>query len=172
MAVRVGLLLALLAGLSATCLGMDPPTAPLPRPKLSPDAPKDMPLDAKTTKEAEEVEKAIAPYIEKARKTYPDAKKRYLAGLSRGQQFFVVSKLTDKRSRFEQVFISVTGIEGNKITGRIANQIRVVQGFKEGDAYTFPEGEVLDWLITHPDGSEEGNMIGKFLDEWQKKRKK
>ena len=39
-----------------------------------------------------------------------------------------------------------------------------------GDPYTFPEGELVDWLITHPDGSEEGNVVGKFLDEWQKTR--
>jgi hypothetical protein len=172
MAIRVGLLLAIMVGLSATCLGMDPPTAPQPRPKLSPDAPKDMPVDARTAKDVEELEKAIAPYIEKARKSYPDAKKRYLAGLPEGHHFFVVTKLKDKRGKLEQVFISVTKIEGEKITGRIANEIRTVQGFKEGDAYTFTDGELLDWLIARPDGREEGNLVGKFLDEWQQKRKK
>ena len=32
----------------------------------------------------------------------------------------------------------------------------------------FPESELVDWVITHPDGIEEGNVVGKFLDEWQK----
>ena len=172
MAIRVGLLLALMAGLCVTCLRADPPTPQPPDPKLSPDAPKDQPVNAGNSKEVEEVEKAIAPYIEKARKTYPDAKKRYLAGLPQGQNFFVVTKLKDKRGKFEQVFITVARIEGDKITGRIASPIGVVQGFKQGDAYTFPEAELVDWLITRPDGSEEGNVVGKFLDEWQSKHKK
>jgi hypothetical protein len=29
---------------------------------------------------------------------------------------------------------------------------------------TVPESEVLDWTIARPDGSEEGNFIGKYLD--------
>ena len=28
----------------------------------------------------------------------------------------------------------------------------------------------MDWVITHPDDTEEGNVVGKFLDEWQKTR--
>jgi hypothetical protein len=172
MAMRVGLLVAFLVSLSAIALSAGPPSDPPPNPKLSPDAPKDMPVDARSAKEVEEYNKAVAPYIEKARKTYPDAKKRYAAGLPDGQHFFAVAKLKDKEGRVEQVFISVARIEGDKITGRIANTILVVQGFKEGDVYTFPEGELVDWLITHPDGKEEGNVVGKFLDEWQKKPKK
>jgi hypothetical protein len=167
---RVGLLFALLAGLSATCRGADPPTVP-PNPKLSPDAAKDKPVDAQTAKEAEELDKAIAPFLKKARKTYPEAKKRYQAGLPAGQHFFAVTKLKDAQGKFDQVFIAIARIEGDKITGRIANEVLTVRGFKEGDVYTFPEAELVDWLITRPDGTEEGNVVGKFLDEWQKNRK-
>jgi hypothetical protein len=31
--------------------------------------------------------------------------------------------------------------------------------------YSFQESELVDWLISRPDGSEEGNVVGKFLDE-------
>jgi hypothetical protein len=34
-------------------------------------------------------------------------------------------------------------------------------------SYAFAETEVMDWLISHPDGSEEGNFVGKFLDTYQ-----
>jgi CubicO group peptidase (beta-lactamase class C family) len=144
---------------------------PSVNPKLSPKAPKDKPFDMGPV-DAGEFKKAIAAYVEKARKTYPDAKKRYLAGLPEGQHFFVVTKLTDEGGKFEQVFIAVRRIEGDRITCRIANEIRVVQGFKNGDAYTFPESELIDWLITLPNGTEEGNVVGKYLDEWQEKQKK
>jgi hypothetical protein len=41
---------------------------------------------------------------------------------------------------------------------------------KNGDPHTFSESEVIDWLISRADGTEEGNVVGKFLDEWQKKK--
>lgn len=46
-----------------------------------------------------------------------------------------------------------------------------VTGYKRGDPHDLPEAEIVDWLISRPDGSEEGNVVGKFLDEWQKTRR-
>jgi hypothetical protein len=132
-------------------------------PHLSPDAPKDKPglYDAGA---ASAVDAAIAPYVAQAKSTYPAAKARFLSGLPNGQYFFVTTRLHDKTGAFEQVFIAVASIQGGLITGRIASDINLVSGYKNGDVYAFPETELLDWLITHPDGSEEGNVVGKFLD--------
>jgi len=138
--------------------------------ELSPNAPKDQPVDIQGKTEMDELETAIAPYVIKARQTYPDARKRYLEGLPTGYAFFVVTKLRNPSGSFEQVFVSVTGIQDARITGRIASHILTVSGYKYGDPYTFPESELIDWLIAYPDGTEEGNVVGKFLDEWQKTR--
>jgi hypothetical protein len=141
-----------------------------PSPVLSPNAPKDQPVDVRGASEAEKYAAAIAPYIEEGRKTYPHARKRYLEGLPAGHHFFAVARLQDDAGTSEQVFIAVASIRDGRITGRIANDVLGVKGFKNGDPYTFPEDELVDWLITRPDGSEEGNVVGKFLDEWQKTR--
>jgi hypothetical protein len=45
-----------------------------------------------------------------------------------------------------------------------------VKGYKHGDEYKFPESEVLDWTISKPDGTEEGNFIGKFFDSLREKQ--
>jgi hypothetical protein len=158
----------LAAGLCAGCSSNSAPADLPPKSALAPNAPHDQPVDAKGQAKAEEYRAAIAPYVEKGRKTYPDAKKRFLAGLPAGHNFFVVTTLRDGSGTSEQVFIAVAGIKDDRITGRIASDIIGVKGFKDGDPYSFPESEVVDWLITHPDGSEEGNVVGKFLDEWQK----
>ncbi|QEH37487.1 hypothetical protein OJF2_60780 [Aquisphaera giovannonii] len=168
MAMRPGVLFVLLAGLAGGCSGEPAATAPPPLPKLSPNAPPDQPVQAKSQAQAEAHQAAIAPYVEQGRKTYPDAKGRYLAGLPADQHFFAVTNLHDTTGMSEQVFVAVTGIHGGRITGRIASEILGVKGFRSGDVYSFPESELVDWLITHPDGSEEGNVVGKFLDEWQK----
>ncbi len=134
--------------------------------QLAPNAPKDQPkplMDGQTAA----FEKAIAPYVAKAKKTYPAAKARYLAGLPRGETFFVTTRLHDATGRMEQVFIQVAKIEGNKISGAISSEMQLVTGYHTGQSYTFSESELIDWLISKPDGSEEGNLVGKFLDTYR-----
>jgi uncharacterized protein YegJ (DUF2314 family) len=146
-----------------------PPVAPAPPPAAEPprpgsNAPKDEPVRASTSAEREEMERAIAPYIEQARKSYPGAKKRYLAGLPSGHRFSVLTKLHSP-GREEAVFITVTGIKGDQITGHIDSDVRGVVGYKAGDSYTLSERDIVDWVIVQPDGSEEGNLVGKFVEE-------
>jgi hypothetical protein len=96
--------------------------------------------------------------------SYPGARQRFLSGLPRGQNFFLVTRLADAKGHWEQVFIHVDAIVDGQVTGAIASDVRIVSGFRAGQLYKFPESEMLDWLITSQDGSEEGNFVGKFLD--------
>jgi hypothetical protein len=43
----------------------------------------------------------------------------------------------------------------------------VVRGYRLRDQHAVAEAELLDWLITKPDGSEEGNVVGKFVDTYR-----
>lgn len=133
---------------------------------LAPDAPKDKPVSAESEQLAA-LDRAIAPYVKKAKETYPDAKKRYLQGLPPGHVFFLVTRLRDKNEASEQVFIEILSIADGKANGIIASDIHLVEGFKRGQAYSFPESALIDWLISKPDGTEEGNVVGKFLDTYQ-----
>jgi hypothetical protein len=136
---------------------------------LAPNAPKDQPVSAMGAK-VDEIKAAMAPHIEEARRTYPDAKRRYLAGLPQGHVFFVVATLRDPDGAEEQVFVGVSGIQDGKVSGRISSDILGLRSYKRGDAYVVPEAELIDWVISRPDGSEEGNFVGKFLDDWQKRK--
>lgn len=69
----------------------------------------------------------------------------------------------------EQVFVAVQSIRNGLITGRIWSDIELVEGFRHGDVYSFQEAAMIDWLITKPDGTEEGNLVGKFLDTYSTK---
>jgi hypothetical protein len=135
--------------------------------RLSPNAPKDKPVDARGGEEVRRFEEAIRPYVEQARKTYPEAKQRFLRGLPRGHVFFVTARLYDGAGSFEQVFVAVREIKDGKIRGVLASEIQTVSGFKQGDPHMLDEGELYDWTISRPDGSEEGNFVGKFLDTLQ-----
>jgi hypothetical protein len=110
--------------------------------------------------------KAEAPYIAKGRATYPTAKRRYLAGLPRGYSFAVRKHLIERSTgpvshRMEGVYVFVDTIKDGKIYGRIGEV--ELRSFRQGQRISFPESELEDWAIFHPDGSVEGNFVGKFL---------
>ena len=137
------------------------------QPSPSPTPPPDRSA-AVTADDIKQFEESLKPYIEKARQTYPDAKKRYLAGLPKGQWFSVTTKIYDEQGRFEQVFIEVKEIKDGVIKGLIANDLNVLTKYKLGDAYSFPEKDLIDWTISYPDGTEEGNFVGKYIESLQK----
>jgi hypothetical protein len=63
--------------------------------------------------------------------------------------------------------LRVQTVQGDLITGILSSEVKLVTNFKPGQPYTLKERELIDWLITKPDGSEEGNVVGKFLDTYQ-----
>jgi uncharacterized protein YegJ (DUF2314 family) len=127
-----------------------------------PDSPQHLRGDQTTA-----MDKAIAPYVAKARATYPQAKKRFLAGLSAGYKFSVRLSLFDRDGKREDSFVDVEKITGANITGTINSKIGVVRGYKQGQRITFPESKIDNWVIVRPDGTEEGNYVGKFLDHYK-----
>jgi uncharacterized protein YegJ (DUF2314 family) len=131
--------------------------------QLAPSPANDRPQAA----QAAALDAAIAPYVAEARKSFPVAKSRFVQGLPSNEAFFVTVKLKDAKGHSERVFIRVAEIRGTTVLGSIANDIFLVDGFKAGQKYSVDESEILDWLIAKPDGSEEGNFVGKFLDTHQ-----
>ncbi|UOQ78869.1 hypothetical protein MUN84_10250 [Hymenobacter sp. 5516J-16] len=53
--------------------------------------------------------------------------------------------------------------QGSRISGRI---LRLDPNGRAtpGSAVEFEEAAVLDWVLVQPNGAEEGNYLGKFLD--------
>src|SRR5947209_13490944 len=142
-------------------LTLSPPADAVPK---KGEPPKDVPLALSSTKQIGAYDKLIAPYVAKGRATYPAAKKRYLVGLPRGYYFSVKARLRDRAGHFEDSFIGVRKIENGKVFGVVDSKIEVVEGYKRGQPIVIPESKVDDWVIIRPDGSEEGNFVGKFMD--------
>jgi hypothetical protein len=129
--------------------------------------PPDKPLGMSSKEKLAAYDRAIAPYVAKARATYPDAKKRFLAGLPPGYRFSVRVPLSDPDGKREDSFIAVEKISGDEITGTIQSQLTVVSHYKTGQRITVPELQIDNWVIVRPDGTEEGNAVGKFLDHYK-----
>ncbi len=107
---------------------------------------------------------AVAPYTAKGRATYPAAKARFLKGLPTGSRFIVRKRLTQKPNKVEEVFVVVTAIQGNDVHG-VLDRVDILTNYHGGQRITFPESDIEDWLIQHPDGTQEGNVVGKFLNQ-------
>jgi len=132
------------------------------------NTPKDKPVRVSDTKQADAIERAIRPYVAKARQTYPAAKKRFVEGLPPKYLFSLTTKLSNRsQTRFEVVFVVVSSIKGGTVKGHLVTHTRQDVGYKFGDSISFPESKVMDWTIVHPDGSEEGNVVGKFIDTYK-----
>ena len=139
-------------------------------PSLSPDAaqnkaPQDKPVAA-NAEQAKKFDAAIAPYVKKAREALPEAKKKYLAGLPQNQIFYVTIKLYDSPKTYEQVFVRITSWKGESIQGILESSLPTIHNHSKGEELTCHESEILDWAILRPDGTEEGNFVGKFLDTY------
>jgi hypothetical protein len=139
-------------------------------PYVAPNAPKDTPEEARGAAEIDALRAALKPAMEAAKKTYPAARERFLRGLPARHSFFVVTGLPVAPNGVEQVFIAVDRIDGDRISGRIWSDIARARGYKKGDPYSVSESKVIDWLITRPDGTEEGNYVGKAIDQIQADR--
>ena len=129
--------------------------------------PPDKPVGMTSKDKLAAYDRAIAPYVAKARATYPEAKKRFLAGLPPGYRFSVRVPLFDPDGKREDSFVAVEKISGGKITGTIESHLTLVSRYKTGQHITVPESQIDNWVIVRPDGTEEGNAVGKFLDHYK-----
>lgn len=161
---RLALLGCLLTGTASLAQAQHRPPSSGPR---SAHAPTDQPLAFAATDGARrlrEFDAQIAGAVKQAHTTLPGVKKRFREGLPQEHVLFLTTRLYDANGTFEQVFIRVREWSGSTVQGIIANELLTVQSFTQGQQITFPEKAVLDWTISLPDGSEEGNFVGKLLD--------
>lgn len=128
------------------------------------DAPKDMPLNV--NKGDLDI---FAPYVEMARRTFPEVKKKFVTGVyqKEGRQLFVQVLITDGQGGRELPFVKVLNCQGDSFKGTIANQLLGVKGYAMGDMLTFKQEDIHNWVVVDARGNEEGNYVGKAGDAYQ-----
>ena len=129
------------------------PTSPLRYdPNVFAKTPKDKPVHADGAQQMTDIERAIQPYVAKARKTYPAAKKRFVAGLPPKYLFSLCDEALGSLSHeVRNFFWSLMRLRtaGSPVT--LATHTKQPVGYNFGDKISFPESQVMDWTIVHPD---------------------
>jgi hypothetical protein len=107
----------------------------------------------------------IAPVIAESRSTYPQAKRRYNTGLPAKNIFYVAFRVVDGFGRCGLVWVRVSRINDAKseVSGWISAEVHALAPYSKGDPFSGLEADIIDWRISHPDGTEEGNVVGRFL---------
>ena len=113
--------------------------------------------------------RASEPRIAQAVATLPDAIRRFQSGLGQGRQFFVTVRLFDAARHEEQVFVAIESIRGDTLVGHLDSEIGMLSRFHRGDRFLVLRDAVIDWTITQPDGTEDGNLLGKLMDTLQER---
>jgi hypothetical protein len=138
--------------------------------EVAPNAPQDRPVMATMRCQLEPLRRAIAPLSAAGRASFPAARGRFEKGLPKGQPSFGSTWLHDSSGHEELVFVALDSVTGAKdaarIAGRIWSPVQSVRGYRYRQPYTFPVTDLVDWMIAKPDGSEEGNEVGKFMDTY------
>ncbi len=142
-----------MAGSSASAEGL---------PELADNAPEDCP----TTGTVEWLLAAVEDLSPQAMEQWPGIRSRFEAGLPEGEHLFVTTILEAEGGPFEYIFVSVNSLRGTKLIGQVASEIMMIPGVRHGDPITIMEEDIADWVISKPDGSEEGNRIGLALEHY------
>jgi hypothetical protein len=137
-------------------------------PFLAGNAPKD--CNAKTT--SEDLASIVERFSSDALKTWPTAKQRFLAGLPAQHSLFVTLLLSEPDGTSEYLFVAVDEIVEDQIRGRVWNDVKNIRGLYFRAPIQIPEDAISDWLISKPDGSEDGNIVGKYMDTLEQCRKR
>jgi hypothetical protein len=105
----------------------------------------------------------LPPLVDQARQSYPEARKKFAAGLPRGDKFLVRVELKDAAGAGEIAVLRVRTIIDGVIKGQVYVPPKSLAGFAFGQPSDVKEGEILDWIIAKGDGTEEGDFMGHLL---------
>lgn len=97
----------------------------------------------------------------------PVARKRFLDGLPVGAKLYVKHGFLVHEDEHEYMWILVNSWNGSQIDGQLSNNPRHRLDLSVGQAVGISEEDVFDWMISYPDGREEGNYTTRVLMEDQ-----
>jgi len=104
----------------------------------------------------------------RARERLPAMKTILGAGLEPGQVLLVKGPFRKPDGGDEWMWVEVVSWRGSRIKGVLTNEPFEVPGLRAGQEVTVAEGDVFDYLLQNPDGTQEGNETSRIIEAQQK----
>lgn len=108
---------------------------------------------------------SIEKPVKEAQYTISYVKDYFLNYGKEASEVYVIVIIRDESWRWEQVYLQVLLWEDDVIGGQLVNSMTVVSGYPRGAEFVIDQERVVDWLIIHEDGTEEGNFIINYLQK-------
>jgi len=87
----------------------------------------------------------------------------FQAGLPSGEAVAVKVPFPNRAGGIEYMWVELTLVRGDELTGTLLNEPYDVDGLTKGDTVTLRQGEMFDYVWKKADGSREGNTTAPFL---------
>jgi len=117
-------------------------------------------------------QQAYESYLQSIEKPIAEAQSRlsyvkdfFLNHVKEESKVYVIVIIRDESWRWEQVYLRVLVWEDDVIGGQLVSVMSVVSGYPKGAKFVIDQDRVVDWLIIHVDGREEGNFVLASLQE-------
>ena len=104
----------------------------------------------------------------RARERLPAMKNIFAGGLEPGQLLMVKGPFGKPDGGNEWMWVEVVSWQGSRIRGVLNNEPFEVPGLHGGQEVTVAEGDVFDYVLENPDGTEEGNETSRIIEARQK----
>lgn len=101
--------------------------------------------------------------LREAQRTLARTRHRFARGLPADTHLYLTARLLNEAAVPEPVVVRVASWEAGRVAGHIVRLDATSKPVATAPA-EFEETAALDWSLLRPDGSEEGNYLGKFLD--------
>jgi uncharacterized protein YegJ (DUF2314 family) len=106
---------------------------------------------------------------EKARAQLPALAKRFREGLTPGEYLMLKAPFKTSGGGTEWMWVEVRSWPtSGSISGLLRNDPQDVPGLRAGQGVEIKEAQVFDYLLTKPDGSQEGNSTGAVIQAMQR----
>jgi len=92
-----------------------------------------------------------------ARDRLPEVKRRFQAGLRPGERLYVKHGFPTREGH-EYMWLVVNTWESDQLRGQLANDPKTRLDLRAGQTVSLRESDLFDWLIALPDGSREGGL--------------
>jgi uncharacterized protein YegJ (DUF2314 family) len=97
---------------------------------------------------------------DRAAKALPAVKRRFQAGLRPGETLTVKHGFPTRNGGHEYMWIVVNTWKGSLLTGQLANDPQLRTDLRPGQKIYLYDSDVIDWMLSFPDGRTEGNFTG------------
>lgn len=100
---------------------------------------------------------------QRAKDKLPELKEKFTKGLPTGSYLLMKFPFESDEGQREWMWVEIVKWQGDEIKGILQNDPYYIPNLKSGQEVTKDVNDMFDYILQHPDGSEEGNETGKIM---------